>query len=328
MDIKLGFNHASQAFKPTLLPSTSQSVNSSKLALILTSNLKKSTAIVGSITISASFIFFLYALQVKKVNQQVISNDHPERVKSRSKAVLLASLFSMSLTGCLLDLVIPQELFSVKFLKILGLNPDIKAQLISCFHGLALIGTLFAGPILQILIQDDSPLDILTGLNLKDSPEEFWVTMRTLIIAPITEEFVFRSCIVPLLYKFYKVPTLYFVVPIYFGLAHIHKFYERWSNRLCSWRDNCLMTLFQFFYTTLFGSISTFIYVKTASLPAVILIHMFCNFISFPDFSAVYYEPSKVKKIALSVTYVLGLCGFAYACKNLIHSSTYFNDVF
>ena len=43
-----------------------------------------------------------------------------------------------------------------------------------------------------------------------------------------------------------------------------------------------LRTLFQFAYTTLFGWYANFVFVRTGSLPAVVLAHAFCNWMGLP----------------------------------------------
>lgn len=45
-----------------------------------------------------------------------------------------------------------------------------------------------------------------------------------------------------------------------------------------------LRTLFQLTYTTLFGAYATFLYLRTGSLLAVVLVHAFCNWMGLPRF--------------------------------------------
>lgn len=74
-----------------------------------------------------------------------------------------------------------------------------------------------------------------------------------------------------------------FITPLYFGVAHIHHFYEsRLTNPRVSVTGLLINSLFQFIYTTLFGWYANFVFVRTGSLYSVILIHSFCNWIGFP----------------------------------------------
>lgn len=42
-------------------------------------------------------------------------------------------------------------------------------------------------------------------------------------------------------------------------------------------------TTFQFMYTTLFGAYVTYSFIKTASLPGVVVVHSFCNWMGLPN---------------------------------------------
>lgn len=101
---------------------------------------------------------------------------------------------------------------------------------------------------------------------------------------PITEEVMFRSAIVPL-HLLAKVDPgrIVFVAPLYFGIAHVHHFYEfRLTHPDTSIVAALLRSVFQFGYTTIFGWYATFLYLRTGSLLAVILAHTFCNWCGLP----------------------------------------------
>lgn len=71
--------------------------------------------------------------------------------------------------------------------------------------------------------------------------------------------------------------------PLYFGIAHMHHFYEfRLTHPHTSFTASIARTVFQFGYTTIFGWYATFLYLRTGSLPAVILVHAFCNYCGLP----------------------------------------------
>ncbi|KAJ6151108.1 hypothetical protein N7470_007702 [Penicillium chermesinum] len=73
------------------------------------------------------------------------------------------------------------------------------------------------------------------------------------------------------------------VTPLYFGIGHIHHFYEfRLTNPDTPLLVALLGTLFHFTYATLFGCFVTFVYLRTGSVVAVILIHSFCNWCGLP----------------------------------------------
>jgi prenyl protein peptidase len=102
----------------------------------------------------------------------------------------------------------------------------------------------------------------------------------------VTEEILFRSASVPLLLLSQTSNrTTIFLTPIIFGLAHVHHFYEfRVTHPHTPVMAAFLRSLLQFTYTTLFGGYATFLYLRTGSLLAVILVHAFCNWMGFPRF--------------------------------------------
>lgn len=95
---------------------------------------------------------------------------------------------------------------------------------------------------------------------------------------------MFRSAIVPLHLLAHVSPGhIVWTAPLYFGVAHVHHFYEfRLTHPDTSVLAAVLRSVFQFGYTTVFGWYATFVFLRTGSLPAVILIHTFCNWCGLP----------------------------------------------
>jgi prenyl protein peptidase len=95
---------------------------------------------------------------------------------------------------------------------------------------------------------------------------------------------MFRSAIIPL-HLLAKVDAgrIVFIAPLYFGIAHVHHFYEfRLTHPDTPVLAAALRSIFQFGFTTVFGWYATFVYLRTGSLLAVILIHTFCNWCGLP----------------------------------------------
>jgi prenyl protein peptidase len=103
---------------------------------------------------------------------------------------------------------------------------------------------------------------------------------------PFTEEVMFRSAIVPLHLLAHVSPgRIVFIAPLYFGIAHVHHFYEfRLTHPDTPALAALLRSLFQFGYTTVFGWYATFVYLRTGSLIAVVVVHSFCNWCGLPRF--------------------------------------------
>lgn len=103
---------------------------------------------------------------------------------------------------------------------------------------------------------------------------------------PFTEEVMFRSAMVPLHLLAHTSPgRIVFLAPLYFGIAHVHHFYEFGLTHPDTPAIAALLrSLFQFGYTTIFGWYATFVYLRTGSLLSVVLIHSFCNWCGLPRF--------------------------------------------
>lgn len=75
------------------------------------------------------------------------------------------------------------------------------------------------------------------------------------------------------------------IAPLYFGIAHVHHFYEfRLTHPDTPAIAALFRSVFQFGFTTVFGWYATFVYIRTGSLVAVMLVHSFCNWCGLPRF--------------------------------------------
>lgn len=46
-------------------------------------------------------------------------------------------------------------------------------------------------------------------------------------MAPLSEEFVFRACMMPLILQSFSPLASVFITPLFFGVAHVHHIIER-----------------------------------------------------------------------------------------------------
>lgn len=145
------------------------------------------------------------------------------------------------------------------------------------------------------------------------TPEERWKSIRNLIIAPWTEEVVFRGCMVPVLLGSGMSPLrVTFIAPLFFGVAHVHHAMTRLAKgeRL---RVVLVMTIFQFIYTSLFGSYATYAFIRTGSAMAVTICHAYCNLMGLPDFTFVQpHHPLYDHRMTLFVAYLCGVFAFKW----------------
>lgn len=145
---------------------------------------------------------------------------------------------------------------------------------------------------------------------------------------PITEECLFRSAGVPLLLCAGTGLTgTIFLSPLVFGLAHLHHFYEfRITHPRTPLPVAIARSILQLSYTSLFGAYATFLFLRTGSLFAVILVHAFCNCMGLPRFWG-QVEPfwllerehadSSSFRLWTAIYYVLLVSGLAAWWKNL-----------
>jgi membrane protease YdiL (CAAX protease family) len=131
------------------------------------------------------------------------------------------------------------------------------------------------------------------------------LTIRTVIFAPITEELVFRSVMVPVLYAA-LVPTSatapWAVVrlnPICFGVAHAHHLLDKLRSGT-PLGPALLGTAVQFTYTSIFGAIATLLFLRTGSVFSAIISHCICNIVGLPDISFLTEPPKNAQKYDLS----------------------------
>lgn len=129
---------------------------------------------------------------------------------------------------------------------------------------------------------------------------------RMYIVAPLTEELVFRACMIPLLLcGGFKPYTVILLSPVFFSLAHLNHLLEFYMQQDSSLLKACMVVGFQLGYTVIFGSYASFLFVRTGHLTAPLVSHMFCNFMGLPVFFS--------RKTGMaSVGFVAGAVGFVY----------------
>jgi len=145
-----------------------------------------------------------------------------------------------------------------------------------------------------------------------------WISFRNYVVAPISEEVVWRSCII-CAYRLAGASNTFivFFTPISFGSAHLHHVWETYNmygrTRQALWRA-LLSTVFQFTYTTLFGFHSAFLLLRTGSLLPSISAHIFCNFMGFPQLQEELQRYSRRRR-EIIFTYFAGIALYIYGMR-------------
>ena len=164
-----------------------------------------------------------------------------------------------------------------------------------------LVGALYTGPLFQLLT---SPGESLI--------EHIWcertdICLRNFLVAPFAEEFVFRACMVPLLLPHLGAMATVLLCPLFFGLAHTHHLVEWCRCGSGSLAAAAATTLAQVGYTSLFGSFSAFLFLRSGHLLAPVLSHTLCNMMGLPPLDTV---PAHPHPRLVGVAYMAGLLGF------------------
>ncbi|KAJ5612339.1 hypothetical protein N7510_005533 [Penicillium lagena] len=209
-----------------------------------------------------------------------LSRDAPSVIRARIRAVT-ASCFVSSVVVLWIIVEEGNSSFGAA-LSALGWWPIDLGDIIRC---VLLTAILFLGPLFERGVVEGEWRSWFRRAKFSESLGG-WIGWRNYVAGPVTEEIMFRSAIIPLHMLAEVSPSrIVFVAPLYFGIAHVHHFYEFWlTHPDTAVLAAVLRSLFQFGYTTIFGWYATFLYLRTGSLPAVILVHSFCNWCGLPRF--------------------------------------------
>mmetsp|Transcript_6729 Transcript_6729/g.14850 ORF Transcript_6729/g.14850 Transcript_6729/m.14850 type:complete len:310 (+) Transcript_6729:88-1017(+) len=265
-----------------------------------------------------------------------LPRDHPLTIKKRMLSVLLACVAAW------LPLYWAYHASTSSQVKpltqLLGLT--LRGMPLVALLPLALTMTFFAGPLLYDFLHDptallEAPITLLAysrdlttallGLKLQRamdvaaSPfaDRHLLLWRNLVVAPLSEEFVFRGCMVPLLLlQGSSKAAAILLPPLFFGAAHLHHLHDLLTYQRVAPRTALPMVLFQFTYTTVFGWYECLLFINTGSLVAPVVVHMFCNLMGVPHFGRMMQQGGSRPWVPLLVT-GLGVAGFAALFKPL-----------
>ncbi|KDR09270.1 CAAX prenyl protease 2 isoform X2 [Zootermopsis nevadensis] len=247
------------------------------------------------------------------------SRDHPSTIKKR-----FLSVFIMMFISPLFLYYFSQEhvLQKASLWQLLGLR----------MHGL-LPATVIPVFLTMVLFLGPLSMQGFSGLWKLYAEPMYWMSnltnliwLRNHVVAPLSEEFTFRACMLPLLLQCYRPMTAVFVCPLFFGVAHFHHMVERMRSGL-DLKRALMISCFQFSYTTLFGAYSAFLFAKTGHFVAPFAVHAFCNHMGFPDFAEIltYKDPQRMLLMSL---FVLGLVGWCVLLTPLTNPTWYSNHLF
>ena len=293
------------------------------------------------LSLSLIFVLPLYVMVPKEVKN--LEYNDSVQIKYRMYAVSAATIFAVLLCWTLyydLDLALGAPKFQV----MIGLNENLLSGMIT---SLFLMMIFYFGPIVLYLtlnfiklshrISDKGQLsrlpypmpvwEFVTNIYLDVTYQirSFDIKeFRAIVFAPVAEEIVFRACMVPPYYIYYKYILkdyspyyIIYVAPSWFGVAHIHHLITKLKSGE-KWMVAVAQTLFQFIYTIIFGCLASMLFLRTGSILSPIVSHMFCNYMGLPSNDYLVRGKSKVscvypyRYLFLGLD-MLGLCLFVYA---------------
>lgn len=127
---------------------------------------------------------------------------------------------------------------------------------------------------------------------------------RNYVVAPFTEELVFRACMIPLLLcGGFRTSSIIFFSPVFFSLAHLNHLFEL-HQQGCNFMRSLMIVGVQLGYTVIFGWYAAFLFIRTGNLLSPIVAHVFCNMMGLPVFS------SPRTKGIVSIAFVVGSLSF------------------
>jgi len=177
-----------------------------------------------------------------------------------------------------------------------------------------LVPILFAGPLLSRYLRGALPFQRSWSIQRNVFPKLLTlVGLRNFVIAPVTEELLFRSCILAIgRLSGQTNGAMIFLSPLWFGIAHLHhalEMYHQNGKTSQAFRNALVVCAIQLTYTTVFGWISAFLMVRTGSVLPCITSHVFCNLMGLPTPGADSENMPKYKGVIWGM-HVVGVIGF------------------
>ncbi|XP_028659056.1 CAAX prenyl protease 2 [Erpetoichthys calabaricus] len=258
-------------------------------------------SVLSCLLLACSYVGSLY------VWRSDLPRDHPAVIKRRFTSVLIVSALSPVFVWTW------REYTGIKpgpcLFALMGIR--LEGIFFAATLPLLLTMVLFLGPLIQLTM--DCPWDFIDGLKVYFDPR-FWMLclsdmrwMRNQVVAPLTEELVFRACMLPMLIPCAGLWSSIFTCPLFFGVAHFHHVIELLRFRQGTLSGIFLSAVFQFSYTAVFGAYTAFIFVRTGHLVGPVLCHSFCNYMGFPALSTALEHS---QRITIFTFYLLGMLLF------------------
>ncbi|XP_068457307.1 CAAX prenyl protease 2-like [Clinocottus analis] len=236
-----------------------------------------------------------------------LPRDHPSLIKRRCASVLLVSALSPAVVKVWMhwaEVKVNASVWELMGVRLEGLVPAAVLPLL-------LTVVFYLGPLVHSAM--DNPEGFTGELQCALDVQSWMlcvgdaVWLRNQVVAPLTEELVFRGAMLPMLVPCTGPTAAIFTAPLFFGVAHLHHIIEQRRLHQDSMSVLLVVSGIQFLYTTVFGAFTSFIFMRTGHLVGPVLCHSFCNSQGLPDISSALQHP---QRFALLFSYLMGLLMF------------------
>ncbi|GJQ79269.1 hypothetical protein Trydic_g5512 [Trypoxylus dichotomus] len=244
--------------------------------------------------------------------------DHASTIKKRFLSVFVVMLISPAFVY----FAINKDTLKMKTLwQVLGLRTEGLFQAV--FIPLLLTIVLFTGPIY---------MQVRSGLFSAYTDPNYWssnvknlIWLRNHVVAPLAEEFTYRSCMLPILLQCFTPLAAVFICPLFFGAGHFHHVIENMKKGM-KFKHAILMSCFHCFYTTIFGIYSAYLLLRTGHFASAFIVHAFCNHMGFPEFHELM-NYGKKQQIIASLMFVTGFVLWCFLLNPLTEPVLFHNHL-
>lgn len=264
-------------------------------------------SLIGCFILSFGYVSSLY------VWGSQTSRNLPQTIKKR----FISCFVNMMVAPFLVEWIVSTIGYEFPLFKLLGLRLD--GLLAALFLPLALTAGLFLGPISVNYMSEYEDDESFSW----DKIDLFW--LRNHVVGPLSEEFIFRSCMLSILIVSFAPSTSIALSSLFFGAAHLHHIYSNLYEGH-NLKSAVLIVGFQVLYTSLFGAYSSFLFLRTGHFVAPFLAHTFCNHMGFPNVQEIFQFDQPKKSIAMAL-YIVGLVLWMFFLVPATDPRLYSNDM-
>ena len=187
---------------------------------------------------------------------------------------------------------------------------------------LALVGVLFAGPLVAAAARAGAGAgSAFAGASISSSKATILAlssptltTLRALVVAPVSEEVVFRAAALPLIIAAgasHAGATA--ASAMLFAAAHAHHYFEHVTQGM-SPRSAARTVGMQISFTGIFALLAAHSFLRSGSLLGVVAAHALANAMGLPDcsFWTTKHHPAHWARYLVAAAYITGILGFVW----------------